>query len=158
MAGLQPKFAIADKESSETRTDSRIIEKLKPISSFGEFLISCNLKSDFWPLMELLKTMGPSTIDAEIRSLSSDISGSQELMTNFLEAMEELLKTNRDFELIQSYLGLFLKIHIEEISNSNQMIAKCQHLSALTEESWNKLSKEFNKSLCLVNYLRSAVL
>jgi len=120
--------------------------------------MSCSEKFDYWPLLEQLKTMGPSAVDAEIRSLSADTNGSHHLMLNFLEGMEELLKTNRDFELIQSYLGLFLKIHIDEIANNEELKTKCDHLSQMTEELWNRLSKEFNKSLCLVNYIRSAVL
>ena len=68
--------------------------------------------------MEKLKELGPSAIDAELRQLGPDAGGSVELLTDFLAMLNHRLHSNRDFELIQAYLGLFLKVrgtscHIE---------------------------------------------
>ena len=57
-----------------------------------------------------LKELGPSAIDMEIRSLSPEGGGSIQLMESFLNAVNHMLQTNRDFEVIQAYLGLFLKV------------------------------------------------
>ena len=159
MAGLEPKFLVEDNnKSTKDATDSHIIQKLQPISSFGELLIDCHQRCDFGPLFECLKSMGQSAIDGEIRSLSTQVTGSPNLLTFFLEAIETALKTNRDFELIQSYLGLFLKIHIEDIVSNEELNTQCENLSKFNDQLWDRLSKQFNKSLCLTNYLRSAVL
>ncbi|CAG2174545.1 unnamed protein product, partial [Oppiella nova] len=162
VAGLEPKFAIEDKDDDKNKDkqiDSHIVDKLKPISMFGKLIITCHEnESNYEPLLDLLKTMGPSAIDAEIRSLSTQLNGSPNLLIYFLDAMEATLKTNKDFELIQSYLGLFLKIHTEDIVTNEALKTRCEQLSQMTDELWDRLSKEFNKSLCLTNYLRSAVL
>ena len=60
--------------------------------------------------MDQLKEMGPSGVDTEIRSLSPDGGGDIQLMAQFIKFTYVILQTNRDFELVQSYLALFLKV------------------------------------------------
>lgn len=159
VAGLEPKFAVEDKrKDSNEKLDSRAIDKLKPISKFGELLLACDESHDYDPIFESLKAMGQSAIDAEIRSLSSLVDGSSGLLVYFLDAIETALKTNRDFDLIQSYLGLYLKIHIEDILINEELRSRCERLSQMSDQLWDRLSDDLNKSLCLTNYLRSAVL
>ena len=102
--------------------------------------------------------MGPSAIDAEIRSLSSEILGSNQLMLSFLDAMIQGLESKLDFELIQSYLGLFLKVHTEVILKDKLLMQKCDQLSKIIDCLWNHLEMDFNRTLCITNYLRSAIL
>lgn len=65
--------------------------------------------------MSLLRTMSPAAIDAEIRGLSPDNGGSLEWLQHFLQFLLSQLKTNKDFELVESYLGLFLKVCFYEV-------------------------------------------
>ena len=60
--------------------------------------------------MSRLKELGPSAIDVEIRSLSPEGGGDVELMGHFMKFIEYVLSTNNNFELVQAYLGLFLKV------------------------------------------------
>jgi len=64
-------------------------------------------------VVAFLKEMGPSAIDAELQSLAPEGGGSIELMGDFLIFINEMLKTNKNFELIQAYLGLFLKVSLQ---------------------------------------------
>ena len=60
--------------------------------------------------MELLKEMSPAAIDSEFRDMSPDSGGSVEWLACFMEFLLDQLKTSKNYELIQSYLGLFLKV------------------------------------------------
>jgi U3 small nucleolar RNA-associated protein 21 len=62
--------------------------------------------------MELLKGFSPASIDSEFRNMAPDAGGSVEWMENFMEFLLDQLKTNENYELVQSYLGLFLKVRI----------------------------------------------
>ena len=62
------------------------------------------------PLMELIKVLPPAAIDAEFHSLAPESGGSLEWLAQLLRFLLEMLKTNQDFELVQSYIGLFLKV------------------------------------------------
>ena len=54
--------------------------------------------------------MGPSAIDVEIRSMSIDMGGTVELMNKFLHFLLHVFKSNKNFELANSYLALFIKV------------------------------------------------
>ena len=62
------------------------------------------------PLMELIKELPPAAIDAEFHSLAPESGGSLEWLAQLLRFLLEMLKTYQDFELVQSYIGLFLKV------------------------------------------------
>ena len=90
-------------------------------------------------MLESLLELGPSAIDLELRSLAPEGGGSLGLMESFLkmirwnpcinhlmhpidEVLFDLifvrleLKAGRNFEAVQSYLGLFLKLHGETVA------------------------------------------
>ncbi len=61
-------------------------------------------------LVKLLKQMPPAHIEGELRSLSPENEGSLEWLEHFMKFMLHQLRTKMNFELIQSYMGLFLKV------------------------------------------------
>ena len=61
-------------------------------------------------MMELMKKLPPTGIDSEIRSLAPEHGGSLEGLQHFMEFMLSQLKKHVNFELIEAYLGLFLKV------------------------------------------------
>ena len=69
----------------------------------------CSLFPDL-PVIEYMKTLGPSAIDVEIRSLGPEGGGSETVMGIFLTFIKVTLKTRKNFEIAQAYLGLFLKV------------------------------------------------
>lgn len=62
--------------------------------------------------LNLLKELGPSAIETELRSLSPECGGSVEVMQSFLKMIGMMLARKRDFELAQAYLALFLKVSL----------------------------------------------
>ena len=62
------------------------------------------------PVLELLKSMGPSSVDAEIRCLSPSAGGDIKLLEMFMLFIEHQIGLRRDFELTEAFLALFLKV------------------------------------------------
>lgn len=60
--------------------------------------------------MAVLKEMSPSSIDVEFRSASPDMGGNVKLMEVMLDLFKRQLQSGKDYELIQSYIGLFSKV------------------------------------------------
>ena len=92
--------------------------------------------------MSLLMTMSPAAIDAEIRGLSPDNGGSLEWLQRFMQFLLRQLKTNMNFELVESYLGLFLKVCSEEI--------KCKKYSAVLRSNYVPLAISCRKPVLLL--------
>ena len=57
--------------------------------------------------MELLKGLSPAAIDSEFQNMAPDAGGSVEWLEYFMEILLDQLKTNKNYKLVQSYLGLF---------------------------------------------------
>lgn len=57
-----------------------------------------------------MKSLGPSALDFEIRMLGPDAGGSYDLLRNFMLLCGDILQTKCDYEIVQSYLLLFLQV------------------------------------------------
>jgi hypothetical protein len=102
--------------------------------------------------------MGPSAIDAELRSISMcETSLRVNLIQNFLNFILYLLTTKNNFELTNAYLALTLKLHGDQITNSEDLSTSLEQIRELHSLAWLGLKMSLNKNLCLVSYLKSVV-
>ncbi|KAF9940858.1 hypothetical protein BGZ65_005881 [Modicella reniformis] len=136
LPGVEPKF-VATKQDEERAhlTNTKVIRmnKLRPETVFMTLLKTGHatttttrrvvnegqkderqktvvvMESDYSAFFDHLKTLNPSGVDFELRSMSLDKDFAE--LRYFLEAIEYLLRIRRDFELAEAYLNLFLKIH-----------------------------------------------
>lgn len=157
IAGLQPQFDITNADSTQKVPESHIKKpQLGALSDLAMQLSRAHQNSSYDSVLKSMKEMGPSAIDREIRLLSSDDGGSDDVMVYFLEYVESILKSNKDFELAHSYLALFLKVHGEEVASKQQISVALERVANSQFHSWQRIQLLLQKSLGLVNYLRSA--
>ncbi|KAG0238082.1 hypothetical protein BGW42_007636 [Actinomortierella wolfii] len=128
LPGVEPKFVTpkADDGRETNSSDSRVIRmsKLQPETVFmtllkrghasgpitiGEGDDAVVIDHDYSSFFDHIKNLNPSAIDFELRSMSLEDDLAEPRY--FLEAIECLLKQRRDFELAETYLNVFLKIH-----------------------------------------------
>ena len=102
-----------------------------------------------------MKTMGPSAIDIEVRSMSEEMGGSVELLQTFLQFILYLLTTKKNFEIANAYLALFLKLHGDTVSQEETLIEQLEKIKEMQSLAWTNLETHLNKNLCLVSYLKS---
>jgi U3 small nucleolar RNA-associated protein 21 len=104
--------------------------------------------------MKHAKTLAPSSLDFELRSL--DLSQGCDRLLMLLEGICKMMKTNKDFELLQSYLFATLKIHNDIIlANRETFDAILNQLAEQVQDSWGRVDTLFQKSLCMVDFIRS---
>ncbi|RWS08175.1 WD repeat-containing protein 36-like isoform X2 [Dinothrombium tinctorium] len=164
--GLEPKLDIPDHEKAKSTqsTPSQQIRSFSPLSPFCQLIIESSDKHNYTQVIESLKQMGPSAIDVEIRSLDTFLDTDSTAIENhslllyFMEALQQALETRKDFEFIQSCLGLFLKVHSSVIMSDSKLTEKCKVLCETVEKDWERLRLLFSESLCIVNYMKSVVL
>jgi U3 small nucleolar RNA-associated protein 21 len=97
--------------------------------------------------------MSPSAIDVEIRTLSA-LNDCDEMIM-FLKALESRLQSKLDFELVQSYLNVFLKIHGEIVaSNINLFKHLLQSIIGTHQQEWDKVQERMQYSLCMIDFVR----
>eukprot|EP01083_Nonionella_stella_P307346 1079846_1 len=103
--------------------------------------------------LKYLLSLNPSASDAEIHCIGINIGTAKtELMLaiNFFIAQ---LETNRNFEHIQSFISLFLKVHCDLIiKHSKSLHFVIQKLKQLMQQKWHKINDLFQSNLCLVQF------
>ncbi|KAM9329979.1 WD repeat-containing protein 36 [Gastrophryne carolinensis] len=155
--GLVPRFGS---EAQEEQSQSKVVN-LGVLQQKSVFYVQLEVAFDqqnYEVPLKTIKEMGPSSIDTELRNLAPEGGGSVEVMQSFLRMISKMLDTKRDFELAQAYLALFLKIHLRLISSEPKLLEEMSTLSSQLEDTWWHMQILFNQSLCVLNYMKSALL
>lgn len=156
VSGLEFKFD--NPKPDEDRVVSRVIRgSLQPLSALAKLLVD-GTGAAFDEALQLMKKLGPSAIDVEIRSLEPEGGGSVDLMSRFLNFISHLLSTRRDFELANAYLGLFLQVHGTLLAGEADLVEQVEAVHHIQTQAWHDVQHLFTQNLCLVNYLRTATL
>ncbi|XP_023219770.1 WD repeat-containing protein 36-like [Centruroides sculpturatus] len=159
VSGLEPKFVVEEKTSEENKEqDSKIrTAKLQSLSKFGEMVLIAVKKEEYLKVIEEMMKMSTSSIDLEIRSLAPLGGGSIDLLLNFMKAINESLKSKRNFEFIESVLSLFIKVHEKILIAEPILLEYAEILSHTSVQVCCDLQKKINYSLCILNFLRYGI-
>ncbi|KAJ1990888.1 DNA-directed DNA polymerase alpha catalytic subunit pol1 [Dimargaris cristalligena] len=145
-------------EANADNSGSKILNlgMAQPDTPFSKELMNCEAQGgDFTPFMAYMKTLGPSAVDFALRSMSLENAFREPLL--FLQALEATLLQRRDFELVQAYLNVFLKIHGDIIAlNPDAFLARLANLNDLLHREWQRLESMLRYSQCLIEFTRSS--
>ncbi|XP_072570982.1 WD repeat-containing protein 36 isoform X2 [Paramormyrops kingsleyae] len=108
--GLMPQFAALEDPSAKEQSKVVNFGVLAQKSNFFLQLEDAWVTNNYTTPLQLLKDLGPSAVDTELRALAPDMNGALEQMQAFLRMIGTMLDSKRDFDLAQAYLALFLKL------------------------------------------------
>ena len=152
-----------DQHTSKSRLQSQLNFQLEDLTEFGEKLSKCDfnesndLESLLQALMTILKDKGPSAIEIELQKLSPEGGGSIKLMEKFIYLCKYVMESAFDFEAVQSYCALFLKLHADTILENDELSDALSKLQLTQEESWNKLKVDVIGASALVTFCKSSL-
>ncbi|XP_051875459.1 WD repeat-containing protein 36 isoform X2 [Pristis pectinata] len=109
VSGLVPHFVAAEQQAVDNQSKVVNLGVLAQKTELYMQLEGALNTNNYDHVIKLLKGMGPSNIDIELRSLAPEGGGSLNVMQSFLQMISCMLSTKRDFELAQAYLALYLK-------------------------------------------------
>ncbi|KAM9306372.1 WD repeat-containing protein 36 [Pholidichthys leucotaenia] len=156
--GLTPQFAMPP--TAEQETESKVLSwgSLAQRSEFSSALESALHTGSFEQPLRLLKSCGPAAVSVELTCLTPEGGGASSLLLAFIQMIDCMLATGKDFDLAHAYLALFLKLHLRTLSQDAKAMEALAHLSSRLEAGWAELQATFNQSLCLLSYAKSALL
>lgn len=110
-----PLSSVSGAPSNAPQQESRIVSLTRVPTALSALLQSCHQSQDYTGFVAHLSSLPPSAADVEIRSLSpladpSDPSQSVELVL-FVNALTARLRERRDYELVQAWMAVFLRVH-----------------------------------------------
>lgn len=104
------------KEQNQTTLAERSritkMDRTGTTSLFTTSLHAASQHDDYTPFLSHLKTLSPSTADIEIRSLNPN-----ELIP-FIAALTYQLRSKRDYELVQAWMAVFLRMHGDAVTGN----------------------------------------
>ena len=72
---------------------------------------AANATGDFTSFIDYFKSLSPAKADLEIRSLDPRARGYGNEFTAFVRALTARLREKRDFELVNAWMAVFLRVH-----------------------------------------------
>lgn len=143
LSGTQSK---ALPETVESRVSIANMES----TAFARLVKTAGSTNDYAQLLEELEQLSPSAADIEIRSL-----GVGELPT-FVSALTWLAHSSRKFELGQTWMTVFLRVHGDIARNDAKLREAIRDWSAASTKESKRVQQLAEYCGGLVNYLRAA--
>lgn len=142
-------FDLSDQQED---TESRLLapKELSTMSDFAKLLQASKETNDFELVIEKLKSFGPTMVDFEVKNLDPKVGGSEEVMLQFMKCIEHMLKSNKDFELAQSYLAVFLKSHGTTIAKDEVLRSYVPNVQSCLSVTWNRIQEKLLYTICVV--------
>eukprot|EP00066_Takifugu_rubripes_P003221 XP_003965647.1 PREDICTED: WD repeat-containing protein 36 [Takifugu rubripes] len=156
--GLTPQFAAPSETEEKNKSKVVSLGSVAERSKFSSALESSLQSGSFDVPLRLLKDSGPSAVSIELTSLAPEGGGSSSLLLAFIQMIDSMLASGRDFDLAHGYLALFLKLHLRVLSQDPVAMEALLRLSSRLEGGWAELRASFDQSLCLLSYAKSALL
>ncbi|KAE8411565.1 Utp21 specific WD40 associated putative domain-containing protein [Aspergillus pseudocaelatus] len=122
-------------------------------SRFTALLRSGRDTGDFQPFIEYFKSVSPAKADLEIRSLDPRIHEGHSELSDFVLALSTRLRSKLDFELVNAWMAMFLKIHADVVMKCSESGGNEALREALA--SWSMAQQREGQRLAeLVGYCR----
>ena len=100
-----------------------------------------------------MKRLSPAAIDLELRSLTS-LRG----MQLFLSALTQRLRSHRDFEAVQTFLNVFLRIHGDVlVENATELRESLCVLLKVQKVESDRMVEHISAALGTLGFVRDAV-
>lgn len=109
-SSTQPTTTTAAERSRISKMD-----RSATTTPFTTLLQSASVTEDYTPFTTHLSTLPPSAADIEIRSLTSPE------LPHFVAALTQRISQKRDYELVQAWMAVFLRVHGEVVSQDAEL-------------------------------------
>ncbi|KAL4911641.1 hypothetical protein BDW74DRAFT_11335 [Aspergillus multicolor] len=127
-------------------------------SRFTSLLRAGCLSGDFEPFFLEMKSLNPSRLELEIRSLDPQVKGEQSELSAFVLALSNRLATRKDFELTNAWMAVFLKIHSDVVAVCCDPSEGTDNRLSESLDLWRRVQlAESQRLASLVGYCRGVI-
>ncbi|KAG8713637.1 hypothetical protein FRC08_013011 [Ceratobasidium sp. 394] len=95
------------------------------------------------------QALSPAALDVELRSLSSLTD-----LSLFLHALAQRLKSHRDFEAVQTYLAVFLRLHGDVLMEHDELMERIKDLAVVHKQESERITELVDAGLGKLGFVR----
>lgn len=142
-----------------------------PEQDLISLLESYRLNKTWKPILQFLKSISPSKLDIQLRSLDlANVGGAlasidamhedgdndnSDLVVTFLSFLADAISTDTDFEFLQALLRAFILIHGDAVAQNERIKHVARIVEEETRHAWTRICNSLNHTQCLVAILGS---
>jgi len=135
--------ALASRSSAATATDE-----------FSRHLAHAAETAEYTPLLSHLSSLPPSAADIAIRTL--DTTEPYTELRTFIEALTARLKERRDYELVQAWMSVFLRLHGDIFVKDAELVGQLRKWQEEAKRERERVGGLVGYSVGVVGWVRSA--
>lgn len=135
--------ALASRSSAATAT-----------TEFTRHLAEAASSADYTPLLAYLGGLPPSAADLAIRTL--DAAPPYTELQTFIVALTARLKERRDYELVQAWMSVFLRLHGDVLVGDEQLVGLLRGWQEEAKRERDRVGGLVRYSVGVVGWVRSA--
>ena len=141
-----------DDQITASKSRVRKLDRSAAQSPFTSLIRTSWATGDYSALVAHLKTLPPSATDLELRSLDSAAPYTE--LIGFIMAMTQRLKANADYELVQTWMALFLRLHGDVVVGEATLAEVVREWREQHEKESRRLKALVGKCSGAVEFLR----
>ncbi|KAF2280325.1 WD-repeat protein-like protein [Westerdykella ornata] len=123
-------------------------------NEFTRLLAQAAERQEYAPVLAYLATLTPSAADLAIRTL--DVMPPYTELFTFLRALTSRLEERKDYELVQAWMSVFLRLHGDTIAREEGLIDELRRWQEEAKKEKERLSSLVGYSVGVVGWVRSA--
>ncbi|KAG9293369.1 hypothetical protein G9A89_007615 [Geosiphon pyriformis] len=160
LPGVNPKFVTGPVNEFQVKSNDKDVTKI--IKSSKELRIEteltlilkkCEPLRDYSEFFDFMKSLNPSAIDFEFRSVNLD--DNFQNLRLFLTAIESRIASKKDFELCEAYLNHFLKIYGDLIvENPDGLGNQLRSILDTHQKEWSRVEELLHYNSCMIEFFR----
>tara|TARA_R110002050_G_scaffold3807_2_gene19708 strand:- start:599 stop:1003 length:405 start_codon:yes stop_codon:yes gene_type:complete len=104
--------------------------------------------ADYKAAMSYLAEQGPAAIELEFQMLNTE---EEEELAQVIDFFYVALDRNWEYDLVQAWLCLFLKLQSQEITQHKNLALPLERLEKKQSESWIRLESMNHNAIYLIN-------
>jgi U3 small nucleolar RNA-associated protein 21 len=135
--------ALASRSSAATSTNQ-----------FTRFLAQAEQTSEYTSLLTYLSSLPPSAADIAIRTL--DTTEPYTEPRTFIQALTARLRERRDYELVQAWMSVFLRLHGDVVVREAELVGELRKWQEEAKRERERVGGLVGYSVGVVGWVRSA--
>lgn len=150
-------LAPLEKDSASRISSSALASRSSTARSSDEFnrlLTQASTTSLYTPLLTYLSSLPPSAADVAIRTLSTEQPYTE--LRTFIEALSARLNERRDYELVQAWMSVFLRLHGDTLVKDQGLIDELRNWQKESNRERERVGGLVGYSVGVVGWVRSA--
>ncbi|KAJ7444932.1 Utp21 specific WD40 associated putative domain-containing protein [Mycena latifolia] len=155
LPGVEPRFAPEQKKLEDApKKNTRRLQQatVGTQSVFLEKLTACEDSGDYEDFFSFAKALSPAAIDLELRSLVT-----LDNLRSFIVALTQRLVSHRDFEAVQTFQNVFLRMHAEVIVENPELQAELETLMQAQRKESERILELIASSLGTLGFVRETL-